>query len=69
MTRSVMVSTTDAGLVQTVSVGPHLIVADETMEPDGNDAGPNPYELLLAALGTCTSMTLRLYAEHKGWPL
>jgi len=69
MTRSVMVSTTDAGLVQTVSVGPHLIVADETLEPDGNDVGPNPYELLLAALGTCTSMTLRLYAEHKGWPL
>jgi putative redox protein len=69
MTRSVMVSTTGAGLVQTVYIGPHLILADETIEPDGNDAGPNPYELLLAALGTCTSMTLRLYAEHKRWPL
>jgi putative redox protein len=62
----------NAGLsryVQNISVGPHLLQADEPGDTGGNDVGPNPYELLLAALGACTSMTVRMYAERKQWPL
>ena len=69
MSRFVVVNSTRAGLVQRVTVGPHLVQADEPIESGGMDAGPNPYELLLAALGTSTSMTVRLYAERKQWSL
>jgi putative redox protein len=47
----------------------HLLVTDEPVEAGGEDAGPDPYTLLLAALGTCISMTVKLYARRKGWPL
>lgn len=54
---------------QHVRMGVHLADADEPEDVGGQDRGPNPYEFLLAALGTCTSMTLRMYAEMKKLPL
>lgn len=53
---------------QQITAGNHEFVADEPL-PIGDDKGPNPYDLLLAALGACTSMTVRMYADRKGWPL
>lgn len=65
-----VVCTTEAGGFRTkIAAGAHLLVADEPEAVGGTDTGPTPYDLLAAALGTCTSMTLRLYAERKGWPL
>jgi len=63
----VEVSETRGGhLVQRIRAGRHLLVADEPVAVGGKDAGPGPYDYLLAALGACTSMTMRLYAERKG---
>lgn len=56
-------------LAQEILVGHHRLTADEPAQAGGSDLGPNPYDLLLAALGACTAMTLRLYADHKQWPL
>ena len=47
----------------------HILITDEPLEAGGEDAGPDPYTLLLAALGSCISMTTNLYAKRKGWPL
>lgn len=52
-----------------IKVGRHRLVADEPESLGGHDAGPPPFGVLLAALGACTSATLKMYAEHKGWPL
>jgi uncharacterized OsmC-like protein/fermentation-respiration switch protein FrsA (DUF1100 family) len=53
-------------LAQYVRAGRHLLMADEPIAAGGDDSGPGPYDYLLAALGGCTSMTMRLYAERKG---
>ena len=68
MSRTVVVNSEREGLVQTIRIGQHRLQSDEPADW-GNDGGPNPYELLLAALGSCTSMTLRMYADRKQWPL
>ena len=54
---------------QEVTVGPHRFLADEPVDVGGLDSGPGPYDLVLAGLGACTAMTLRLYAERKALPL
>jgi putative redox protein len=67
--RSVAVKWAKGKLAQDIEVGGHAIRADEEAEKGGDDTGATPHELLLAALGSCTAMTLKLYAERKGWPL
>jgi len=54
---------------QIISAGPHLLRGDEPVDAGGGDTGPNPYELLLGALGSCASITVRMYADRKQWPL
>src|SRR3546814_8749290 len=55
--------------VRDLQLGAHRARADEPVDVGGQDAGPNPYEYLLAALGSCTSITVRMYADHKKLPL
>ena len=54
---------------QTISLGRHHLSSDEPIAGGGTDAGPAPFQLLLASLGACTSMTLEMYAARKGWQL
>lgn len=68
MSRTVVVNSERKSLLQTIRIGQHRLQSDEPADW-GNDEGPNPYELLLAALGACTSITLRMYADRKQWPL
>jgi len=66
----VVVSENGLGPYQrTVHVGRHTLLADEPVSLGGNDAGPEPFDFLLASLGACTSITLRMYAERKQLPL
>lgn len=58
-----------AGFLQDVQAGPHHLLADEPLAYGGTNRGLSPYGLLAAGLGACTSMTLRMYARRKGWPL
>jgi putative redox protein len=68
--RNVVVrETRNSQLQQTVTIGPHHLLADEPVAAGGEDSGPGPYDFLLAGLGACTSMTMRLYAERKALPL
>jgi putative redox protein len=67
--REIVVRGGATGLSQEITVGAHRLLADEPRSLGGADAGPNPYDLLVGALGACTSMTVSLYARRKGWPL
>jgi putative redox protein len=67
--RTIVVEGSAAGFAQRIEVGRHALLADEPVADGGTDTGPNPYDLLLAALGSCTSMTVALYARRKQWPL
>jgi putative redox protein len=64
----IVTETSAGGFARRIAAGQHQLVADEP-PPVGNDAGPTPYDLLLTALGACTSMTVRMYADRKAWPL
>jgi len=57
------------GFAQEIVAGSHHFLADEPTAVGGTDSGPTPYDLLLAALGSCTSMTVAMYARRKRWPL
>jgi len=67
--RQVVVTEQGEPFTQEIRVGEHAMVADEPRDVGGQDRGPGPYGFLLAALGACTSMTLRMYARRKAWPL
>jgi putative redox protein len=66
---TVIVQGSAVGFAQAITVGRHQLTCDEPTDVGGTNTGPTPYDLLLAALGSCTSMTLAMYARHKGWPL
>jgi putative redox protein len=68
-TFTTIVSSSGIGFLQEIAIGKHLLIGDEPIEAGGTDAGPSPYDYILAALGTCTSMTLTMYARQKQWPL
>ncbi len=57
------------GFAQEITVGRHRFLCDEPEALGGTDTGPGPYDLLIASLGACTSMTISLYARRKQWPL
>jgi uncharacterized OsmC-like protein/alpha-beta hydrolase superfamily lysophospholipase len=66
----VIVSSADEGpFAQDIRIGKHRLRADEPLSVGGQGSGPTPYDLLVAGLGACTAMTLRMYAAHKQWPL
>ena len=67
--RNVAVGWAGGKLSQNIEVAGHRIRSDEEVEKGGEDTGATPHELLLAALGSCTAMTLKVYAQRKGWPL
>lgn len=67
--RDVTVGWAGGPFSQDISVAGHRLRADEPPDKGGEDTGAAPHELLLAALGSCTAMTMKVYAERKGWPL
>src|SRR5215208_1190725 len=69
MSTSVSVSLGPADFPTLITARRHEIRADEPAEQGGTDTGPEAFELLLASLGACTAITLRMYARRKGWPL
>lgn len=62
-------SAPEGGYVQSIRMGRHALTSDEPAAIGGTDAGPAPYQLLASALASCTGITLRMYAQRKGWEL
>ncbi|MBX9690400.1 MAG: OsmC family protein [Candidatus Obscuribacterales bacterium] len=69
MTEVLVSSTAAKGMQHDISAGSHKLIADAGKDIGGNESGPNPHELLLASLGACTSMTLKVFAQRRGWQL
>ena len=65
----VVVKQADGKFAQRIAAGPHAMRADEPRAYGGDESGPTPYDLVLAGLGACTSMTIKMYADRKGWPV
>jgi uncharacterized OsmC-like protein len=66
---NVLVESASPDFLVNIHAGRHELQADEPLSAGGQDAAPSPYELLLAALGACKVITVRMYAKRKGWPL
>jgi putative redox protein len=66
---NVIVRGNASGFAQEIQIGAHRLTGDEPIAFGGTDTGPSPYDLLLASLGSCTSMTIALYARRKQWTL
>jgi putative redox protein len=66
---TVVVRGNGVSYAQNIVAGSHRLIADEPVAAGGSNSGPTPYDLLLAALGACTSMTVGMYARRKNWPL
>lgn len=64
-----VVETGESPFAVSIEVSGHSLVGDEPVAKDGKNLGPSPYDLLLAALGECTAMTVRWYARDQNWPL
>jgi putative redox protein len=69
MSKVIVQSLADYTHTQLITMPLHALVADEPRDEQGDDLGPTPYQLLTAALGACTAMTIQLYARRKGYPL
>ena len=69
MVTTVSIESAAPDFLENIRVGRHLLQADEPVSAGGRDAAPTPYDLLLAALGSCKVVTLRMYAKRKNWPL
>ena len=67
--RDVTVRGRATGFAQEITIGPHRLAADEPIAAGGTDQGSDPYDFLLAGLGSCTSMTVAFHARRKQWPL